>query len=79
MSFKSSNHCKILFDHLRLSFNVVLMCKIGKKYQHASRAVCAYVHGFRKRPGCALFGACALIRMNTAFILEKLTCLPMGI
>ena len=35
------------------------------KYQYASRTLCAYAHVFRKRPGCALIGACALIRMNT--------------
>ena len=27
--------------------------------------MCAYAHIFRKRPGCALIGACALIRTNT--------------
>ena len=71
MSFKSSNHCKILVDHLRLSFNAVLMCEIGIKYQYASPAVCAYVHGSGKRPGCALIGACVLIRTNMVCILFK--------
>ena len=59
---------KIVFDHLKFSFkavNAVLMCKIGIKYQKASRTVCAYGHIFRKRSGCALIGACALIRTNT--------------
>ena len=67
MSFKCSNHCKIVFDHLWLSFdvaNTVLLCKIGIKWQFASRAVCAYAHDFRKRPGSTLIGACALIRTN---------------
>ena len=41
------------------------MCKIVIKCQYASRAVCAYAHVFQKRPGCALIGACALIRTNT--------------
>ena len=58
-----------MFDHLRLSFNavnMVSMCKVCIKYQHAiSQKVCAYAHAFRKRPGCALIGACALIRTNT--------------
>ena len=29
--------------------------------------MCAYAHDFRKRPGCALIRACALIRKNTVF------------
>ena len=40
------------------------MCKIGNKYQHVSRAVCAYAHAFRKRPWCVLIGACGLIKTN---------------
>ena len=65
MSFKYSNCWKVVFDHLRLSFNAsnaVLMCRIGVKYLYTIRAVCAYAYVFRKRPGCALIGACALIR-----------------
>ena len=54
-----------MFDQLRLSFNAIQKCKIAEKYQHARRVVCAYVYDFRKRPGCALIGACALIRTNT--------------
>ena len=55
------------------TFNTVFMCKIGLKYQYASRTVCTYAHGFQKRPGCALIGACALIRTNTVggFDLKK--------
>ena len=30
---------------------------------------CAFMHIFGKRPGCALIGACALIRTNT--VLEQ--------
>ena len=41
------------------------MPKISIKFQIASQAVCAYAHNLRKRPGCALIGACALIRTNT--------------
>ena len=37
----------------------------GTKYQYFSRVVCAYAQIFQKRPGCALIGACALIRTNT--------------
>ena len=44
------------------------MCKIGIKYQYACQAVCAYAHDFRKRPGCVLIGACALIRTNTVIL-----------
>ena len=44
---------------------VVLMCKSGLKYRYVGRAVCAYAHNFQKQPGCALIGACALIRMIT--------------
>ena len=54
----------IVFDHLRLDFNMVntiLMCKIGVIYYNASRAVCAYALDFWKLPGCALIGACVLI------------------
>ena len=29
--------------------------------------MCAYAYVFRKRPGCALIGACVLIRTNTVF------------
>ena len=43
----------------------MILCKIGIKYQYIGRAVCAHAHLFRKRPGCALIGACALIRTNT--------------
>ena len=70
MPLKCSNRFNIVFDHFRLSFNdvnTVYVCKHCVKYQYASRAVCAYARGFRKRPGCALFGACALIRTNTVF------------
>ena len=38
------------------------MSKICAKYQYASRAVCAYAHIFQNSPGCALIGACALIK-----------------
>ena len=58
----------MVFDHLRLScdaVNTVFMCKIGIKYQYASRAVCAYAYVVEKLPGCALIGACVLIRTNT--------------
>ena len=41
------------------------MCKIGIKWQFPDRAVCAYAHDFRNRPGRVLIGACALIRANT--------------
>ena len=41
------------------------------KYQYASRAVCAYALGFRKRPECGLVGTCTLIRTNTVMILCK--------
>ena len=73
MSCKCSNLCKIVFDRLRLGFNAVntvFMCKNGIEYQNVSRTVCAYVHAFRKRLGCALIGACALIRMNTVVVLK---------
>ena len=58
----------------KLSFNVCYAAsrgQIGEKYKYAGRAVCAYVHAFRKRPGCALIGACALIRTNTVFLFYK--------
>ena len=45
MSFKNSNGLKVVFDHLRFSFNAsnaVLMCRIGVKYQYTFQAVCAY-------------------------------------
>ena len=72
MSFKSFNCCKIVSDHLRLSFNAtnaVFLCRIGVKYHYTIRVVCAYAIVFRKRPGCALIGACALIRTNTVVVL----------
>ena len=59
-----------MFGHLLLNLNgdkTIFSCKNGVKYQYASRAVCAYAHIFRKRPGYALIGACALIRTNTVF------------
>ena len=68
------NGYKTLFDHLKLSFNsvnTVFMCKICVKYQYVSRAVHAYVHAFRKPSGCALIGACALIRINTISCLHQ--------
>ena len=68
LPFKCSNRCTISFDHLRLSFqavNTVFICKMCIKYQYASPEVCACTHVFWKRQGCALIGACALIRTNT--------------
>ena len=67
MSFQCSNHCLIVFDQLILSFNAILKCKTAEKYHYAHRVVCAYAHDFRIRPGCALIGACALIRTNTVY------------
>ena len=67
MSFKCSNHCKIVFHHLRLSFNLVntvLMFNIGIKYQYVSRSLWANAHDFRKWQGCALIRVCMLIRTN---------------
>ena len=29
---------------------------------------CAFMHVFRKHQGCALIGACALIRTNTVYL-----------
>ena len=74
MSFKYSNHFKIVFYHLRLrlnAVNTVFLYKHCVKYKYASRAVCAYAHVFRKRPECALIGACALIRTNTVILKEE--------
>ena len=71
MSYKYSNRREISFDHLRLRFYVVFMGKSGLKYRYVSRAVCAYAHIFQKRPGCALIGACALIRTITVHLLNK--------
>ena len=67
MPFKCSNGFKTVFDHLRLSFyaiNTVFLCENCVKYQYAGLAVCAYAHVYQKQPGCALIGACALIRTN---------------
>ena len=44
---------------------LIKLRKIGLIYQYVSRVVCAYAHDFWKRTGCALIGACALIRTNT--------------
>ena len=43
----------------------ILLRRIDVKYQYTIRAVCAYAHDFQKRTGCALIGACLLIRTNT--------------
>ena len=59
MSFKCSIRLKTAIHHLILSFDTVFMCKIGVNYQYISRAM-----NIRKRLGCAVIGACALIRMN---------------
>ena len=59
MSFKSSIRLKTAIHHLMLSFDTVFMCKIGVNY--ISRAMNMF---FRKRLGCAVIGACAIIRMN---------------
>ena len=74
MSFKYSNCLKVVFDHLRFSFNAsnaVLMCRISVKYQYTIQAVCAFAYVFQKIPGCALIGACALIRKNTVFGIHR--------
>ena len=47
---------------------IVLMYKLGVQYQYAIPAVCAYAHNFLEQKGCALIGACVLIRMNTVCI-----------
>ena len=70
---KCSNHLKIVFDHAMLSLNAaitVFLCKncIKKKTICLSRSVCLSICFFWKRPGCALIGACALIRTNTVCI-----------
>ena len=61
MSYKYSNCREIFFDHSRIHFNVVLMCKSRIKYQYVGRAVCAYVHIFmpptlKKLEGHIAFG-----------------------
>ena len=77
MPLKCSNRFKIVFEYIRLNSNVVNTVFLSEncvKYQYARRAVCAYARVFRKRPGCALIGACALIRTNTVyhfFLLRK--------
>ena len=57
MAFKYSCRYKILFY-------TVFICSMCVKYKYASRTVCGYANDFRKSPGCALIGACVLIRMN---------------
>ena len=57
MSFKFSNCWKVVFNHLRLSFNAsnaVSMCRISVKYQYTIRAVCAYAYVFLKDRGVRL-------------------------
>ena len=57
---------------LGVSFNAcnkvfgILGDKTGEKYKHGLTAICANSHVFRKRHGCAVTVACALIRMNMA-------------
>ena len=73
MSFKCSSCLNIVFDHLKINFdvvNVVLMYQIPITYQDASWAVCANAHVFRKGPGCALIGACALVITNMGYIIS---------
>ena len=49
--------------------NAILVCRIDVKHQYTIQAVFAYAHIFRKRPGCALIGACALIKTKTVGLL----------
>ena len=52
MSFKYTNCLKVVFDHLRFSFNAsnaVLMCRISVKYQYTIRVVCAHAYGFSEK------------------------------
>ena len=61
MSFKCSNHRKIVFDHVYMvdwMVDWVLMSKIRIKYQYASQLM----QVFRIQPVCVLF------RKNTVFI-----------
>ena len=71
------NHCSIrlktAIHQLMLSFDTVLMCKICVNYQYVSRAMYAYEHVFQKRLGCAVIGACALIRTNMIVIIFNRT------
>ena len=49
---------------------MVLICKIGIKYQYASH-VESCSHNFPKLRWCVLIGACGLIRMNTVYYSNK--------
>ena len=71
MALKWPYRCKIVVRRIQVSFKsvyAVFMCNIGVKYQYGSRAVCAHFVILPKRTGCALIGACALIRTNTAYL-----------
>ena len=59
-----------MFDYLSSRNNAVdtvLMSNIGAECQFVSRAVCADAYDFRKRPGCVLTGACALMRRKMVY------------
>ena len=47
---------------------MVLICKIGIKYQNSSRAVCSFANIFQKQQGRALIGTSVLIRTKTVFV-----------
>ena len=69
LSFMFSNQCKIVFKDLRFDLTqfISYLCVKLVKNTYIPVEHCALIHSFRKRPGCALIGACALIRINTVF------------
>ena len=67
--FMCSNRCKIVFKDLRFDLTLFISNLCVKLVKNTNIPVehCALIHSFRKRPGCALIGACALIKLNTVF------------
>ena len=55
---------------------MVFICKIDVKCQYAGRTLWAYAYVFQKRPGCALIGACVLIRTNAVMCLLRVIAAP---
>ena len=63
-----------MFDQFGKSFNAVntvLMCKIGTKYQYASRALCTYARLSEMTRVCAYWSMCTII-IRTNMVMDEM-------
>ena len=75
MTFECYTRCKIVFYQLKLRLHVANMVLMRKTEAYNTNMLvkqCALMNMFfRNLSGCALIGACALIRTNTVIALYR--------